>query len=170
MGQQLALIACLLAALLSPGRWALAAGQADGGPRWESLSPEQQSILAPVAPEWPGMPAFQRQRLVNAARHYPQLTPAEQARFRARLPDWTRLPGATRNEARDTFRKYHALPAEKKEALKQRWKKEVGGTGPGSAVAPASAQASGLPAPASDPPAPGTPAAPASAAKPLGGN
>jgi hypothetical protein len=126
MGRPLALIVCLLAVLCAVPAPARAAGPvAEAGPRWDTVTPDLQQILAPVARDWEHMPAYQRQRLLNAARQYPKLNPVEQARFQARLPDWAKLPHDTRNEARDTFRKFHSLPTDKREALKQRWHKAV---------------------------------------------
>ena len=149
MGQRHALIACVLAAQLMFGLPAGAAGTADQGPRWETLSPDMQQVLAPVAGDWDGMPGYQRQRLLSAAKHYPKLSPAEQARFRARLPDWAKLSHEKRKEARETFKKFHALPTEKREAIKQRWKNtaEAANRGAGAPGARAAGQ-EGRPAPA----------------------
>ncbi|NDU92933.1 MAG: DUF3106 domain-containing protein, partial [Ferrovum sp.] len=38
------------------------------GPRWDALSAEQQSILAPAQKDWDNLSQLQRSRLINAAK------------------------------------------------------------------------------------------------------
>ncbi len=164
------LASLLLAALLLCGLPSVgsAAAPSDPGPRWETLDPALRQVLAPVAADWNTMPGFQRQRLVNAAKHFPQLTPIEQQRFLNRLPQWAKLPHETRLEARDTFRKYHALPSDKKEAIKKRWTKTIGGSEPTTSAAGTTAPShhGAQAAPPAGPASNGMTAAPGSAAEP----
>lgn len=85
---------------------------------WSQLSPQQQNILAPAHDNWDRMQESQHRRLINAAKHYPELTPSQQARFQKRLPVWIQLPGPDRERARDNFKKYRSLPKNKKDHIR----------------------------------------------------
>lgn len=92
------------------------------GPSWTSLSAEQKVILEPIAPPtWDTLTKLQKNRLINAAKHYPKETPEEQARFRQHLIEWTQLPKEKRQKARENFKTFRQLPPEKKEAIKNQW-------------------------------------------------
>jgi len=67
---------------------------------WRSLSPDQQRILGPVAPDWERMPGYQQQRLLGAARQYPNLRPIQRERFEKRIRDWSAM---TPEQRRETF-------------------------------------------------------------------
>ena len=85
---------------------------------WSQLSPQQQSILAPAHDNWAKMQETQHRRLINAAKHYPELTPSQQVRFQKRLPVWIQLPSPDRERARANFKKYRSLPKNKKEHIR----------------------------------------------------
>ncbi len=113
-----ALIAACL--LLS---WSMAGAQeVTSAPVWSSLTPQQQTILAPAARDWDHLSPVQRKRLLSAAQHYLKLSPTEQARFQKNIPVWTHLSKATRDQARHNYKVFHALPPEKRAAIKSRWR------------------------------------------------
>ncbi len=60
----------LFLALAVPPLWAH-----EPGPRWDALSAQQQSILAPAQKDWDNLSQLQRSRLINAAKHYPAAHP-----------------------------------------------------------------------------------------------
>ncbi|MBW8072797.1 MAG: DUF3106 domain-containing protein [Ferrovum sp.] len=91
-------------------------------PAWSSLTSQQKIILAPAAQDWDHLSSLQRKRLLSAAQHYPKLSPAEQARFQKNIPIWTHLSKATRDQARHNYKVFHALPPEKRAAIKSRWR------------------------------------------------
>lgn len=91
-------------------------------PAWTELSPAQQQVLAPLAPDWGQFDATQRKKWVSIANRYPKMKPAEQERLQKRMKDWAALTPEQRKKARE---QYGALkkstPAQRKELAKQ-WK------------------------------------------------
>jgi len=102
-------------------------------PRWESLGPGQQQILAPLASEWDRLDPASRSRWLGVAKRYPKMTPIGQKRVQTRMKKWAALTPQQREEARAKYkamkrkrgstelkREWHrcqALPAKEREAL-----------------------------------------------------
>jgi len=102
-------------------------------PRWESLGPGQQQILAPLASEWDRLDPASRSRWLGVAKRYPKMTPIGQKRVQTRMKKWAALTPQQREEARAKYRtmkrkrgstelksewqRYQALPAKEREAL-----------------------------------------------------
>jgi hypothetical protein len=76
---------------------------------WSQLSPQEQRILGPVAPDWERMPGFQQQRLRASARRYPSMQPVQRERFENRVRDWSAMTPEQRRAARETFQGFHRL-------------------------------------------------------------
>lgn len=91
---------------------------------WRSLNPDQQRILGPVAPDWDRMPGYQQQRLLGAARQYPNLQPIQKDRFDRRIRDWASMSPEQRRAARETFQGLRKLPPERQHELRERWLRE----------------------------------------------
>jgi hypothetical protein len=115
------ILALALGALASLASVAVAQDLRTPQTPWRALSPEQQRILGPVAPEWERMPGYQQQRLMSAARQYPSLQPIQKERFDQRLRDWTTMTPEQRKAARETFQGMRKLPPEKQHELRERW-------------------------------------------------
>ena len=77
---------------------------------WSRLSPDDQRILAPVAPEWERMPGYQQQRLMSSARRYPSLQPIQKERFQQRIREWAAMTPEQRRQAREAYRGMRQLP------------------------------------------------------------
>ena len=88
---------------------------------WYRLSPDEQRILAPVAPEWDRMPGYQQERLKGAARRYPGLQPIQKERFEQRIREWATLTPEQRRQARETFKDLRQLPPERQHELREKW-------------------------------------------------
>lgn len=88
---------------------------------WYRLSPDEQRILAPVAPEWDRLPGYQQERLKGAVRHYPSWRPIQKERFEQRIRDWASMTPEQRREARETFKGLRQLPPDKQHELRERW-------------------------------------------------
>lgn len=120
MGQQRFRIVVLLCGLM----WSVFAWSASkmdvAAPAWQTLTPVQQKILAPVSDDWAGMSNLQRHRLLAIAAKYPQLKPEEQQRFQKRLTTWTSLTKEQRELARQNYKKLKQLPPQKQQAVKQK--------------------------------------------------
>src|SRR5487761_2336497 len=50
-------------------------------PSWAELSPQQRTILAPLALEWDKLASYRRKKWLGVARQYPSLSPAGQQRL-----------------------------------------------------------------------------------------
>lgn len=86
---------------------------------WQALSPAEKEALAPIYPQWSGMPEQQQHNLRHLAQHYAALTPDGKRRFQSRLVTWARLTPAQRQAAREKYRAFSQLPAEKREQVRQ---------------------------------------------------
>ncbi|AZU55582.1 DUF3106 domain-containing protein [Ralstonia pseudosolanacearum] len=83
-------------------------------PNWSELSILQQRILAPLAPEWNGMPELARKKWLQIAQAYPKYTPAQQQRLQTRMVDWAKLTPEQRHRARENYQTSKSLPVQKK--------------------------------------------------------
>ncbi len=102
-------------------------------PRWESLAPAQQQVLAPLAGEWDKLDPASRKRWLGVAKRYPTMTAIGQKRVQTRMKKWAALTPQQREEARAKYKRmkrkrgstdlkrewqrYQALPATEREAL-----------------------------------------------------
>lgn len=126
----------LLPLLLAGGiSAAWSAPNASGGPAWQSLSPAQQQILAPLAQDWPHLPANRKAKWLEIAARYPAMPAEDKQRLQARMAEWARMSPEERGQARSNFQEtrrlsheerrdqweaYKALPKESREALAAR--------------------------------------------------
>ena len=75
-------------------------GKKAAKPAWSELSPSQQKVLAPLAPEWDQWDTVRRRKWVGIADRYPKMKPAEQERLQRRMEAWAKLSPAERKAAR----------------------------------------------------------------------
>jgi hypothetical protein len=87
------------------------------------LKPEQQKILAPLAPEWDRMDAVRRKKWVEIADKYPRMKPQEQQRLQKRMVDWAKLTPAQRAAARDKYQAMKKLPPDKRREVTAQWQR-----------------------------------------------
>lgn len=105
------------------------------GKSWDSLSPSQREVLAPLASQWPQMDASSRDTWALLAQRYPKLDAAEQARLAERMRDWAALSPQERQRVHQGFlaaqrvgaaerqakwEQYQALSPEQRQALQER--------------------------------------------------
>jgi hypothetical protein len=93
-------------------------GAAPVDKNWQLLSPQEKTILAPLASQWSGMNEQVRDKWRSVARGYPQLTPDGQARVRERMTQWSQASPKERSEARLRFQNARELPHEERQ---QKW-------------------------------------------------
>lgn len=93
-----------------PPPFATAAGRAETGVRWQSLSPAQRQALAPLERDWSGIDAQRKQKWLQIADRYPSLPPQEQARIAERMNEWARMTPAQRGEARLRYQESQQVP------------------------------------------------------------
>jgi hypothetical protein len=85
---------------------------------WQLLSPQEKTILAPLASQWPGMNDQVREKWRSVARGYPKLAPDGQARVRERMTGWSNATPTERSEARLRFQNARELPQSDRQ---QKW-------------------------------------------------
>jgi len=121
----------VLLALCAASGAAVQAGA--GTASWTTLSPAEQTILAPLAGHWDRLDADDRQRWLGVAKRYPKMTPTGQKRTQTRMKKWAALSPQERQQARDKYKKmkrrgddrelsrewqrYQALSPEQRQAL-----------------------------------------------------
>lgn len=86
---------------------------------WQALSPSEQVALAPIYQQWNSLPETQQNNLRHIARHYADLNADGKHRFSGRLSAWAQLTPAQRQAAREKYRAFSQIPAEKREQIKQ---------------------------------------------------
>lgn len=104
-----------------------------GGRAWNSLTPAQQKVLAPLERDWGGIDAARRQKWIEVAGRFPKMPADEQRRVQERMASWSRLSPQERSNARLNFQEsrqqlspddrkarweaYQALPPEQRRQL-----------------------------------------------------
>ncbi len=147
------LLSLLLVGSISP-TWA--ATSEASAPTWQSLSTGQQQILAPLATDWPHLPANRKAKWLEIAARYPAMSPERKQRIQERMAEWARMSPEARGQARSNFQEtrrlshderrdqweaYKALPQESKEALAARATRSAASTAPVLPTQPLNAQA-----------------------------
>jgi Protein of unknown function (DUF3106) len=103
-----------------------------GGPAWATLTPAQQSALAPLKRDWSGIDATRKQKWLEIAARFPAMPADERQRVQDRMAEWARMTPDERGRARLQFQEarqispqdrqarwdaYLALPVEERKAL-----------------------------------------------------
>lgn len=88
---------------------------------WAELSEAQRQVLAPLAAEWDTLRPWQREKMLDIAKDYPDMDAKKQARVQKRLNIWSRMTPYERENARIRYQQFHALSPEKKAALHKKW-------------------------------------------------
>lgn len=91
---------------------------AETGPSWNSLTPAQRQVLAPLQRDWASIDAGQREKWIEVAAKSPTMPPAERQLLQTRMTEWARMSPAERAGARQRFQEVKRLPAEERQA---RW-------------------------------------------------
>lgn len=81
---------------------------------WDSLSPAQQQILAPLESDWDYMQPDSRKKWIYVANLYPKMSPTDQERLQSRMASWSSLSQRDRRIARENYLTSLKFPAEKK--------------------------------------------------------
>lgn len=85
---------------------------------FQTLSPGQRQLLAPLAGAWPGLDPATRLRLQQNANHWLGLTPEQRTRLDQRMRAWDALPAAERARQRGAFAAWQALPLAEREQVR----------------------------------------------------
>ncbi len=111
---------------------------------WQSLKPSEKEALSPIYPQWNSLPEAQQHNFRHLAQHYADLNADGKRRFLSRLATWARLTPAQRQAAREKYRAFSQVPAEKREQVKQMIKQKQVAQQSASAVVPATTQSAPL--------------------------
>ncbi len=95
--------------------------RAEGGVRWQTLTPVQRQALAPLEREWSGIDAQRKQKWLAIADRYPSLPPQERARITERMSEWARLTPGERGEVRLRYQEAQQVPAPARSAKWQEY-------------------------------------------------
>jgi hypothetical protein len=90
-------------------------------PGWSQLSPQQKTILAPLASDWEQMENVRKKKWLGIAERYPTMKPDEQIRTQDRMKEWANLTPAQRAKVRDAYKDFNQLPVDQKNTVKQKW-------------------------------------------------
>jgi hypothetical protein len=107
----------------------------DQPPTWQSLTPSQQSALAPLRRDWPTLDSQRKLKWLEVAGRFRTMPQADRERVQARMAEWARMTPTERARARLQFQAsrqfspedrqalweaYQALPDDERRALAQR--------------------------------------------------
>ena len=98
-----------------------AAGPSKKGQAWAELTAEQQTVLAPLKPDWEQLSTGRKRTWVGIAKRYPGMKPEEQERVQMRMQKWAKLTPEQRRAAREQYKSIGKLSPEKRMDLRQQW-------------------------------------------------
>lgn len=113
----LVLLALLLGAPFAQPAHAITPPQ----PNWNSLKPQQQVALKPLAGEWDKIDDYRRKKWLGIADKFATMKPEEQKRVHARMADWAKMTPEQRRAARENYRQAKTLPPDQKKAEWQQY-------------------------------------------------
>lgn len=106
---------------------------------WDSLSPAQQYLLAPLQSQWSTLPPARQQHMLERTQEWMKLPPERQQEIRERIQRWQQMTPEQRAQARqnqhlydnlppekqqqlhDAFKRFQQLPPDQREELRRRW-------------------------------------------------
>ena len=104
--------------LLSLGLVAAAPSYAQ---KWQDLKPAEQSVLAPLQPDWQSLTDVRKRKWREIAAKYPTMAPDAQKKLQDRMAGWAKLSPDERRKAREQYNELKQLPADKRAAVPQKW-------------------------------------------------
>lgn len=90
-------------------------------PTWNQLSDDQKKILSALGGEWDTLRPWQREKMLDIARDYPNMDSQKQLRIQRRLIAWSRMTPYERENARKRYQQFQQLSPEKKDELRKKW-------------------------------------------------
>ena len=102
-------------------RPAPAPANATAHPLWRELSPEQREALGPLQSDWEKFDSVRKKKWLEIAAKYPNMSPEGKQRLHERMPQLAKLTPEQRETARENFQNAYALPAEKRQAVTQKY-------------------------------------------------
>lgn len=90
-------------------------------PNWDQLTPEQRSVLKPLANDWPAMENYRRKKWIGIAQRYSAMSVEEKLRVDQRMKDWANLTPEQRRQARANYKSLKQVPTDHKQDIKRKW-------------------------------------------------
>lgn len=90
-------------------------------PNWNQLTPDQRTILKPLADDWAAMGEFRRKQWLGIAKRYSTMSPDEKGRVDQRMKDWANLTPEQRRQARANYKSLKQVAPDHKEDIKRKW-------------------------------------------------
>jgi hypothetical protein len=88
---------------------------------WAQLSEEEQKVLAPLGAEWDSLRPWQREKMLDIAKDYPNMDAQKQQLVQKRLNSWSRMTPYERDNARKRYQQFYSLSDEKKAEVRKKW-------------------------------------------------
>jgi hypothetical protein len=92
------------------------AAKPDVKPLWTELTPLQQQVLGPLAPEWNKLDSNHKSKWLAISKKYPTMTPEQQQRLQANIHSFATLTPEQRRVARESYARAKKLNPEQKTA------------------------------------------------------
>jgi Protein of unknown function (DUF3106) len=88
---------------------------------WSELSGDERKVLAPLGSEWDTLRPWQREKMLDIAKDYPNMDAQKQQLVQKRLNSWSRMTPYERENARKRYQQFHSLSDEKKAEVRKKW-------------------------------------------------
>ena len=88
---------------------------------WSQLSGDERKVLAPLGSEWDTLRPWQREKMLDIAKDYPNMDAQKQQLVQKRLNSWSRMTPYERENARKRYQQFHSLSDDKKAEVRKKW-------------------------------------------------
>ena len=88
---------------------------------WSQLSSDERKVLAPLGNEWDTLRPWQREKMLDIAKDYPNMDTQKQQLVQKRLNSWSRMTPYERENARNRYQQFHSLSEDKKAEVRKKW-------------------------------------------------
>jgi len=95
--------------------------KSDVRPLWNELTPDQQHLLEPLAPEWNKLDANHKAKWIAISNKFPSMSPEKQLRLQENIRDWAKLTPEQHRIARESYARAKKLDADQKAAQWQQY-------------------------------------------------
>ena len=112
-----ALLALLLGLMIAPP------SHAQNTHPWNTLSPPQQYLLAPLQSQWDTLPQARQEHMLQRTQDWMKLPPEKQQEIRERIDRWQKMTPEQREQARQNQHLYDTLPPQKQQELHEAFKR-----------------------------------------------
>jgi len=91
---------------------------------WNSLSPAQRGLLAPLQQTWSTLPAQRQTNLLKRTQQWMTWPPERQEQVRQNLAHWQEMTPEQREKLHDAYQRYQQMTPAQRETLRNQWKSQ----------------------------------------------